>query len=629
MVGGAGVGLNAPQPAGDGGVLWLESRPLEGGRSVLVRRTLGGEVVDVTPPGYNLRTRVHEYGGIPFAVHGDQVFFSNYADQRLHRQSLDGGEPVPITPEPPTPASHRFADLSFTADGRHIVAVRERHEPDEVINEIVILPADGSEDPRILVEGNDFYAFPRVSPDGERMAWTTWNHPNMPWDSVELWVADFSPLGLGPARQMAGGQDESIFQPEWSPQGVLHFVSDRGSGWWNLWRERDGHLENLTPIEAEFGTPQWLLGTSTYAFLDERRTATIFVREGRSFLAILDTDEGSLHDFDLPFNTLGAWIRAEGTKLYLIGASATDPPAAVVLDAGTGTLEVLKRAFELELDPGYLSVPRSIQFPTEGDMVAHALFYGPANKDHSGSNDERPPLLVLSHGGPTGRTPPILNLDVQFWTSRGFAVVDVNYRGSTGYGRAYREALKPNWGVADVDDCINAARYLAEMGEADGERLVIRGGSAGGYTTLCALTFRDAFAAGASYYGIGDLETMARDTHKFESRYLDGLVGPYPEAIEVYRERSPIHHIDRLSTPVIILQGLEDEVVPPNQAEDMVAALRKKGIPFAYLLFEGEQHGFRKAENNQRSLEGELYFYSKVLGFDLADEFEPVEIENL
>lgn len=626
MVGGAGVGLSAPQPAGDA-VFWLESRPLEGGRSVLVRRDASGQVVDVTPAGFNLRTRVHEYGGIPFAILVDHVYFSNFVDQRLYRQVLDGGEPEAITPEPPSPGAHRYADLAFTPDGRQIVCVRERHEPDDVFNEIVALPVDGSSDPRILVQGNDFYAFPRVSPDGQRIAWTTWNHPNMPWDSVELWVAELGTMR--DARLVAGGHGESIYQPEWSPEGVLHFISDRERGWWNIWRERDAALENLTPIEAEFGTPQWLLGTSTYAFMDERRIACIYVRDGRSFLAALDTDEGTVHDFDLPFNTYGTWLRADGTKLYLVGASATEPPAAVIFDAADARLELLKQSFELELDTGYLSVPRSIQFPTEDGMAAHALFYAPTNPEHSGPEDQLPPLLVFSHGGPTGRTPPILNLEIQFWTSRGFGVVDVNYRGSTGYGRAYRDALQGNWGVADVDDSVNAARYLAEMGEVDGRRLAIRGGSAGGYTTLCALTFRDVFAAGASYYGIGDLETMTRDTHKFESRYLDGLIGPYPEAIDVYKERSPVNHIDQLSTPVILLQGLEDEVVPPNQAEDMVAALREKGIPFAYVAFEGEQHGFRKAENNQRSLEAELYFYSKILGFDLADEFAPIEIENL
>ncbi|HEX9312528.1 MAG TPA: S9 family peptidase [Actinomycetota bacterium] len=628
MVAGAAVPLMTCRPAG-GGACWLEGRPLEGGRMVLVRRAPDGRVHDVTPPGFNVRTRVHEYGGMSFTVRGEDVFFSNFDDQRLYRQPLDGGDPVPIVAEPAAPAAHRYGDLDFTPDGARIYCVRERHEDDGVFNELVTLPADGSAEPVVVADGNDFYSFPRVSPDGRLLAWTTWNHPNMPWDGTELWVAELSgDGGVSDPRLVAGGPDESVFQPEWSPGGVLHFVSDR-TGWWNLFRERSGAVEDLMPMEADFGFPQWLLDESSFAFVDEERIACAYVREGHHRLALLHVRDGHMEDLDVPYTHVGITMEAQGTTLYFVGASSTQPPAAISLDLATGHEEVLRRSLEVELDPGYLSVARPISFPTEGGMTAHALFYAPANPDHQGPPEERPPLLVLSHGGPTGMTAPILNLGIQFWTSRGFAVVDVNYRGSTGYGRAYRDALKGLWGVADVEDCVNAALYLAEAGEADGRRLAIRGGSAGGYTTLCAITFRDDFAAGASYYGIGDLETMVRDTHKFESRYLDRLVGPYPEAIEVYRERSPVHHVDRISTPVIMFQGLEDEVVPPNQAEDMARALRARGVPFAYLAFEGEQHGFRKAETNRRCLEAELYFYSKVLGFDLPDTVEPVEIENL
>jgi dipeptidyl aminopeptidase/acylaminoacyl peptidase len=628
MVARAGIGLMAPQPSGDD-VLWLEGRPTEGGRFVLVRRTPDGSESDITPTGYNLRTRVHEYGGIPFVIRDGQVYFSNFQDQRLYRQPLNEGEPEPITPEPPEPAAHRYADLEFTPDGSVLLAVRERHESDgTVVNELVALSPDGSKQPRLLVQGNDFYSSPRVSPDGGRLAWTTWNHPNMPWDGTELWVADLAPDGeIANASLVAGGESESIYQPAWSPDGRLHFVSDR-TGWWNLYRE--GEAEPLIRMEAEFGVAQWMLGTSTNAFLDRDRIACMYAAEGFGYLAVLDVTAGTLHDFDLPFTAFGVpTLRAEGRRLFFMAASPTQAPAAIELNADTGEVQVLKRSMEVDLGPAYISIPRAIDFPTEDGTVAHAIFYPPTNPDHHGPPDQLPPLVVESHGGPTGRTVPVLALGIQFWTSRGFAVVDVNYRGSTGYGRPYRDALKGAWGVADVEDCIKAARYLADSAEADPQRLCIRGGSAGGYTTLCALTFRDEFHAGASYFGIGDLETMVRDTHKFESRYLDSLIGPYPDAKELYRERSPIHHLDRFSTPVIILQGLEDEVVPPNQAEEMVKALRDRGIPFAYLAFEGEQHGFRKAENIERSHEAELYFYSKVLGFELPDPVEPVEIENL
>ncbi len=621
-------------PAGDG-VAWLEGRPTEGGRVVLVRRDAEGRVADLTPPGFSVRTRVHEYGGLPVTVRGDEVVFSNDADQRLYRQPLGGGEPVAITPEPPAPMAHRFADLEWTPDGVRIFCVRERHEADGVWNELVCLPPDGSSEPAVVTSGNDFYSSPRVSPDGRSLAWLTWNHPNMPWDGTELWVGSLNADGaVTDSRPVAGGPTESVFQPSWSPDGVLHFVSDP-TGWWNLYRlpgagaDPDPKPQPLMEMEAEFGVPQWLLGASTYSFLDDETIVCVYQREGRPHLAALRTEEGRLEDLDVAYSSYGFTVRTEGGKLYFVGGTPSEPAAATVLDLSTGLAEILRGSFDLDLDPGWVSVARPISFATGGGTTAHALFYPPANPDFTGPEDERPPLLVLSHGGPTSHASASVMLPIQFWTSRGFAVVDVNYRGSTGYGRAYRDALEGQWGVADVEDCVNAALFLAETGEVDGKRLAIRGGSAGGYTTLCALTFRDEFSAGASYFGVGDLEALARDTHKFESRYLDSLVGPYPQAIDLYRERSPIHHVDRISTPVILFQGLEDMVVPPNQAEDMVAALRRNGIPVAYLAFEGEQHGFRRAETNRRCLEAELYFYSKVFGFELSEEIEPVEIENL
>ncbi len=621
------VRLSRPLPDGDA-TYWLEMRPAEGGRSVVVRSDPWSEPVDVTPPGFDVRTRAHEYGGGAYFARGPTVFFSNFGDQRLLRQEL-GGEPRPITPERPSPASVRYADGVVTPDGRLLACVRERHEGGAVTNELVALPADGSAEPWIVAGGRDFYSFPRVSPDGARLAWTCWDHPRMPWEGTDLWVADLSVDGrAGEPRLVAGGQAESIFQPEWSPDGTLHFVSDR-TGWWNLYREHNGEIDALAPMAAEFGVPQWSFGYSSYAFLADGRIACIYERDGQEHLAVLDPATSELLDLDLPFATFGPFLRSEGSRLMFVAGGPAMPNRVVSLDFVTRSVDVLRESLDLAIDPGYVSAPRAIEFPTEGGLTAHAYFYPPANRDFVGPEGERPPLIVMSHGGPTSESTQEFDLAKQFFTGRGFAVVDVNYGGSSGYGREYRERLKGRWGVVDVADCINAARFLAEAGEVDGRCLAIRGGSAGGYTTLCALTFHDEFAAGASYFGVADAEALARDTHKFESRYLDWLIGPYPEAADVYRARSPIHFTDRLSCPVILFQGLEDEVVPPSQAEEMVRALRAKGLPLAYIAFQGEQHGFRKADSIRRAHEAELYFYARVFGFDLADPVEPVEIENL
>ena len=611
-------------------VFWLQRRPKEGGRTVLMRRDDDGAISDVTPEGFNVRTRVHEYGGGSVLVNGSRTFFANFSDQRLYRQDEDG-EPRPITPEPPSPASIRYADMRATPDGRWLVCVRERHEPDGVENELAILSADGSAkptmEPRTLRGGHDFFSNPRLSPDGTQLAWLSWDHPRMPWDGTELSVATFDPQnGLGEARVVAGGPEESIAQPEWSPDGVLHFVSDR-SGWWNLYREdAAGETTALAPMAAEFALPAWIFGYSRYAFLSGGRIACAFERGGESHLGLLESGE-PLRDLELAIDA--PYLRSDGQRLLMIGLTASEFPAVYALDPAVGEPEVLYRARERELDHRFLSTAKHVEFPTEDGQKAHAFFYPPRNPGFTAPQGERPPLLVHSHGGPTAAVSDDLNLEIQYWTTRGVAVVDVNYGGSTGYGREYRNRLRGRWGVVDLADCVNAARFLADRGDIDGSHIAIAGGSAGGYTTLCALTFTDAFAAGASYYGVGDLEALARDTHKFESRYLDGLVGPYPEEVERYRERSPVHFTEKLSCPVILFQGLEDEVVPPEQAEQMVRALKENGLPYAYLAFEGEQHGFRKAETIVRALEAELYFYSRVFGFELAEPVEPVAIENL
>jgi dipeptidyl aminopeptidase/acylaminoacyl peptidase len=624
----ATVGLG--QIALDGeDVYWVELRPSEGGRNCVVRRAPGGAISDVTPEGFNARTRVHEYGGGDFAVRDGVIYFSNFADQRIYRQRTETA-PQAITPE----GKFRYSDPFIDPRRERLLAVREDHtaEGREAVNTIVSLGLDGEgndEGGRVLVSGSDFYSTPRLSPDGSRLAWLSWNHPNLPWDGCELWVGELDEAGaLTSKRSVAGGADESIFQPEWSPTGVLYFVSDR-SNWWNIYRlGEDDAAEAMCEMDAEFATPQWVFAMSTYAFVSDETIVCAYNERGNWSLATLDTRSKKLGRIELPYTEL-SYVRADARRVLFRAGSPTRRLAIVELDLETRETQILRRASEVELDEGYLSAPSAVEFPTESGRTAHAFFYPPRTRDFDAPEGERPPLLVKCHGGPTAATTTTLRLETQYWTSRGIAVLDVNYGGSTGYGREYRQRLNGEWGVVDVDDCVNGAKYLIERGEVDGERCVITGGSAGGFTTLNALTFRDTFKAGASHFGISDLTVFVGDTHKFESRYLERLVGPYPARAEVYRERSSINFTDRLSCPVIFFQGLEDKIVPPNQAELMVEALRWKKLPVAYVAFEGEQHGFRKAENIKRALEGELYFYSRVFGFPLADAVEPVEIENL
>jgi dipeptidyl aminopeptidase/acylaminoacyl peptidase len=575
----------------------------------------------------------HEYGGGAYCLHRGTVVFSNFEDQRLYRQEV-GSEPVALTP--PTDGRHRYADGRVTPDGSLWIGVRERHEgsgsPTEVVNELVALPLDGSSRPRILASGRDFYAAPRISPDGDRIAFLAWDLPWMPWDGCELHVASLGADGTLSDLQHVAGRDgeESIWQPEWSPAGDLVFASDR-SGFWNLERIRDSEREELHPRKAEFGYPAWLFGLSSFAFLGDGRIVCGYDEGGRTHFAVLDPETGVLEPLALPYDAWRSpYLVAEGTTAVLVAGSATIPPEVSRIDVETGEHEILCAGEEVPVSEGYLSVPRAIEFPTEGGLTAHALHYRPRNPEVEAPCDERPPLLVRCHGGPTGNAPPLFSLETQFWTSRGFAVVDVNYGGSTGYGRAYRERLNGNWGIVDLQDCVHAARALVAEGEADPDRLLITGGSAGGYTAICALTFTDVFAAGTSSFGIADLEQFAQgDTHKFELRYEHTLVGPYPEARERYRARSPIHFADRITTPMLVLQGADDEIVPPSQAELIVSALRRRGVPHAYLLFPGEGHGFRKAETIVRALEAELSFYLQVLGIAHPPELPRLEIVHL
>ncbi|MBK6799821.1 MAG: S9 family peptidase [Acidobacteria bacterium] len=622
------IGLGQIAIDGDD-IYWIESRPSEKGRTVIIKYGSNGELREMTPPPYNARTRVHEYGGGSYIVHRGSVFFSNFTDQRIYRVE-EGEEPVPVTRE----GDFRYAD--GVIDDRHnrILCVREDHSNHslnpavEAVNTIAGISLDGSGEVKILAEGCDFYSSPRLSPDGRYLAFLTWNHPNMPWDGSDLWVAEIDVAGdLKNIEHIAGGERESIFQPEWSPEGILYFVSDRNN-WWNIYRRRDGRVEPVCEMEAEFGLPQWVFGMSTYAFESEDRIICTYTQNGFSHLAMLDTSTGTIDEIETEFSRIEG-VCTRGKQIAFMAGCPADPTSIVSFNTGDRTIKKLRLSNELKIDPGYISVPQPVEFPTENGLTAHAFFYPAVNKDFKAPDGEKSPLLVMIHGGPTAAAAPVFRLGIQYWTSRGIAVLDVNYGGSTGYGRSYRERLKGEWGVVDVDDCVNGASYLVRQGLVDGDRLAITGGSAGGYTTLCALTFRNLFKAGASHYGVSDLAALEVDTHKFESRYTHSLVAPYPERADLYRERSPINHTDRLSAPVIFFQGLDDKVVPPNQAEMMVDALRAKKLPVAYVAFEGEQHGFRQAANIKRALDGEFYFYSRVFGFAPSENIEPVEIENL
>ncbi|MDQ2692639.1 MAG: S9 family peptidase [Chloroflexota bacterium] len=605
-------------------IYWIETRPHEAGRYVVMRRTPGGQITECTPPGFSARTTVHEYGGGAFTVHRGIIYFSNFKDQQIYRQPVNG------SPEPLTRGDgYRYADFILDEKRSRLICVREDHTgAGEAVNTIVSIDLNGNDNGTVLVEGNNFYSTARLSPAGDKLAWLTWNHPNMPWDGTELWVADVSEEGtLENSSLVTGSATESIFQPEWSPDGVLYFVAEY-TGWWNLYRWQEGKIEALYPMDAEFGEPQWGFDVTTYGFVSAHQIVCYFTEKGEQRLAMLDTDTRALTLVPTAFSELARMRAGNGFATFFAGSSS-QPWTLVRIDAKIHAMEIIKQSFELTVDREYLSSPQPISFPTTDQKTAYAFYYAPQNKDYAAPEGEKPPLLVFSHGGPTGSTSTVLNYGIQYWTSRGFAVLDVNYGGSTGYGREYRQRLNGNWGIVDVEDSCKAALHVVEQGLVDPNRLAIRGGSAGGFTTLACLAFKEVFKAGASHFGVSDLEALAKDTHKFESRYLDSLIGPYPERKDLYEERSPIHHTQKFNCPLILFQGDQDKVVPPDQSRLMFEAVRAREIPVAYLLFEGEEHGFRKAESIKRSFEAELYFYSKIFEFELAEEIEPVHIENL
>jgi dipeptidyl aminopeptidase/acylaminoacyl peptidase len=614
--------LGEPWLDGDD-LYWLEGRPSEGGRRVLVRREPDGTTTELTPAPINVRTRVHEYGGGSYTVAGGIVVYSEFRDGRLYRIDPGAEEAVPITPEGPW----RYADIRFDASRRRFIAVREDHSGEgPPRNELVVVPLDGETAPVVLTSGPDFVAAPRLAPAGDLLAWLEWDHPDMPWDATRLRVATVAADGsLGTPELAAGGMDESIAQPEWSAEGDLHFVSDR-SGWWNLYRLAEGpRLEALAPMDAEFADPAWVFGRSSYAFLADGSIAAVARSGGRDRL--VHVQQGYLvGEVASPYTELEGLL-ASPTVVTAIAGAPDRPTAVVRFDPETlEQLEVVRTSTTRAPDGGFIARPEALEYATSGGRMARAQFYAPANAAFEGPAGERPPLVVLSHGGPTSNASTGLDFAKQLLTSRGIAVVDVDYGGSTGYGRAYRQLLNDNWGKVDVEDCVAAALYLADRGDVDPERLAIMGGSAGGFTTLAALAFTDVFRAGISLFGVADLEALVADDHKFESHYTFRLVGPLPEAVARYRERSPVYAFDRISCPVLVLQGLDDRVVPPSHAEGIVAALAENGIPYAYLAFEGEGHGFRGARAQRRTHEATLSFLGQVFGFEPADTIEPVEL---
>jgi dipeptidyl aminopeptidase/acylaminoacyl peptidase len=605
-------------------IYWLESRPQEAGRNVIVRQTADGKISDITPPEYNVRNRVHEYGGAAYTVLERQVYFSNNSDNCLYVQDLEGDNPQQVR-QLTHDKTKRYADLTIDPHRRRLICVQEEHDSSELepLNTIVSIDLTKTDDMFVMVGGCDFYAAPRLSPDGSKLAWLSWNHPNLPWDGTNLQTANVINGYLSAPTLIAGGANETVFQPQWLNDGSLYFISDR-TGWGNLYCWQNGKVAAICKLAAEFSLPQWVFGMSTYAFVGKHRIVCTYSQGGTWHLALINTLSQHLTHLNVPYTDISS-VRAAGNSVYCCAATPTQSNQIIEIDLLTESIEILQRSHKLDLDPAYLSVPQSIEFPTT-EGTAYAFYYPPTNPDFQPLLGEKPPLLVKSHGGPTAAASSQLNLKTQYWTSRGFAVVDVNYGGSTGYGKAYQHRLDGKWGIVDVDDCTNAAKYLVAEGLADANRLAISGGSAGGYTTLAALTFGNTFKAGASYYGISDLAALAKDTHKFESRYLDRLVAPYPAQAKLYQDRSPLYFTHQLSCPIAFFQGLEDKVVPPNQAEMMVDALKAKGIPVAYVTFPTEQHGFREAANIKRALSGEFYFYAQIFKFKPADEIEPIEI---
>jgi len=604
----AAPSLNFIQSYGDD-LYWVEGRPWEAGRNVIMRRDSNGSITDLLPAPFSHYSRVHEYGGMAYALNDDHLYFVNATDQNIYKYCLDDtSAPQVITNN----SSRRFADLIVDRQNQRLIAVCEEHNDDQEPENYLASIALNNQTPAIekLVSGADFYAYPRISPDQSQLCWIEWQHPNMPWDATQLWQATISNGNLIEKKRVAGGDNnQAIFQPHWSPNNTLYYVSDI-TNWWNIYRFENGIGAPVLRMNAEFATPLWQLGMTTFDFIDANTIACIWTVSGIWHSGFIDVATGVLTTVQTPYSSMQAVACHQGSVYFVAGASVlASQIGGVNLQ---GQVSPIYAPATVDLDKADLAQPESISFTSGDNQQVHAFYYPPTSARYCGDDRELPLVIAMCHGGPTGATSSGLNLKIQYWTNRGFAVVDINYRGSVGFGRTYRQGLEGAWGIADVEDTQHAIAYLAGQQKIDPKRCLIRGGSAGGYTVLSALTFTDTFKAGASLYGIGDLETLAKDTHKFESRYLDSLIGPYPERRDIYLERSPIHHADGLNCPVIFLQGLEDKVVPPNQAEMMVKLLEDKGIQVGYVTFADEGHGFRKANNIIRAMEAELAFYRDV-----------------
>lgn len=616
------MGLSSVQIDGDK-VYWLESRADERGRVSLWRRLLsGGEPVEVTPSTACVRDRVHEYGGGEYHVSGGTVVYSEFSDGRLYAVR-DDTTPRPITPE----GALRFGDIRVHPDWDLVLAVREDHSGvAEPINTIVALDLDGPniDGGTVLCSGADFYSTPELSANG-RLAWTQWNHPNMPWDSTTIMIGSLSSRVITDSQAIAGGTGESALQPRWLGEKLI-FASDR-TNWWNLYLWSDGQVEPLHETEAEFCAPQWTLGQRPYAIIDDDHLLCTVNRSGEQSIAVLQISSGTLRSTASP--GVATTSLDVGGRCAAAVLSFPDRPAALaLLDLDRDAWDIVRSSFKISIPIDAISLARRVSWTSEGCEI-HGYFYPPVNTNWQAPAGTLPPMITLIHGGPTGFASPEFKIGYQFWTSRGFAILDVNYSGSAGFGREYRDRLKGRWGVVDVHDCISGTLAMGTERLADPARLAIRGGSAGGFTALAALTMSNVFNAAISQYGIADLEALAKDTHKFESRYIDSLIGPYPEDRHLYLERSPINHLDQLSAPILLLQGTEDMVVPPEQAEMLAAAARRRGLPVALIMFEGEGHGFRKAETIKAAIEAQIYFLGRIFGFEPADQVPPISIDNL
>ena len=591
-------------------VYWIEKRDDEDGRNVIIKKDNNGNVTDVIPNKFNAKTNVHEYGGGSFSVSNGIVIFSNYPDNRLYKVSEADPLPTPITKDDP---NLRYANIAFDNFHNRIITVHENHtNPNNIINSLVSINLEAPNNMITIKSGADFYSSPSINPDSTKLAWIEWNHPNMPWDSTSLHVGNISDDGsLLNHKQISGFQNESVSNPIWSPDGILHYISD-SSGWWNIFCLKGTQEINLTPIKAEFTQPQWQLGINFYDFISEDNIVCSYTQNGMWKLALLSTSDKQIKQILPEFTEIGrAGIKASKEKIVSILGSYDSGYKLYEYNIQNTQISQISSKEDPDINKAYYSTPQNIEYETKGYQQSNGFYYKPTNPFHE-SSKTLPPLIVITHGGPTAATNGTLNLEIQYWTSRGFAVLDVNYRGSTGYGTQYRKQLNGKWGIYDVEDCISGAIHLVNKGEVNPDQLIIKGRSAGGYTALAALTFSDVFTAGVSYYGISDLTALAEETHKFESRYLDSMIGKYPEHKQEYKNRSPIFHIDKITSPILLFQGLKDKIVPPNQSQNMANLLTQKGIYNSLITFVNESHGFKEPENIKKCLIEELKFYEYI-----------------